>query len=172
MQNVLVWVKVKVWVRVTVVHSVYNLMCIKTIEVYGMSPFRQINIRLCVHVYLHIIFSVAPISFRVQITQTEALQLAEVDLRHRATDLSSYEIWTWNNMHKHIYKKTVFSKHLIFLCQFQIIFRFPLFVISSVWYQSMCQSTLMAHPRSESRTTSVRLFLAHKQKHANIHTQG
>lgn len=54
-----------------------------------------LSLIMCVCVfYLYIVFGVAPVPFGVQVAQTEALQLAKVNLCHRAADLTRHKVWT------------------------------------------------------------------------------
>lgn len=46
----------------------------------------------CVFFYLHVVFGVAPVPLGVQVAQAEALQLAQVNLRHRTADLTSHKV--------------------------------------------------------------------------------
>lgn len=52
---------------------------------------------VCVYVqsYLYVVLGMVPVSLGVQVTQTDALQLAQVNLRHRTADLTSHEVRPW-----------------------------------------------------------------------------
>lgn len=63
------------------------------------STLKQCTQSLCVFLwlwlsvfYLHVVFGVAPVPLGVQVAQTEALQLAQVNLRHRTADLTSHKV--------------------------------------------------------------------------------
>lgn len=42
--------------------------------------------------YLHVVLGMAPVPFGVQVAQAEALQLAQVNLCHRTTDLTRHKV--------------------------------------------------------------------------------
>lgn len=133
--------------------------------------------------YLHIIFGMAPVSLRVQIAQAEALQLPEMDLRHRATDLPSYKIRTWKNMYTHSLKKkkNVYEAFILPCQAFSLCFVFfsffNLFLYLSITstpppYIMSVQICFNIHSFRPKRTVNVSLSYAQAEQRTNIHTLG
>lgn len=138
---------------------------------------------LSVWKYLHIIFGMAPVSLGVQIAQTEALQLPKMDLRHRATDLPSYKIWTWKNMYTQIWKKLVWSIYSALSFFFALIVFFSPFIhflylsISFIFDPTppyTCQCKFAFWPKRIENYGRQSVLLAHTkaETHTNSHTQG
>lgn len=70
---------------------------------------------VCVYVqsYLCVVLGMVPVSFGVQVTQTDALQLAQVNLCHRTADLTSHVVHPWEKEREERKRKTETNRKMI-----------------------------------------------------------